>query len=422
MSSAEIATVTEPITGVLATVADEYTREKIELVKQTVAQGATDAELAMFLGLAARYGLDPFAKEIWCAPMDGQRLQIFTSRDGYLAIANRHPQFAGLVSEAVWPGDVFERVTDSTGMPVGIRHEYAIDRRSGGATGKPIGAYALVYRHDRVVPTFFFARWSEYGASRASNTRSAWAKHPSAMIIKVAESNALRRAFSISGLVGEDEAGDDEPAGERPSYVRHLAGLGRGAGMRRELDGAAVGVAAPLANGDAADAEREVALPSAASPTESSSVEPPPDDSDEPSALPAAEDTRGAGEDDATLSDAPTLAARSDQEGVADLFPGPVTDTRPISERQRKDIYQLIDEQGDHVVARGDVAVLVAYATRNDAVPTKNLADCSRTRFDQLLTALRGSERDRLIREAIQWRRDATQTAPSAAAAQGTLA
>ena len=42
-----------------------WTREEINTIKRTVARGATDDELVMFLHLAKTYGLDPFAKDIW---------------------------------------------------------------------------------------------------------------------------------------------------------------------------------------------------------------------------------------------------------------------------------------------------------------------------------------------------------------------
>ena len=44
---------------------NQLTAEQIELMKRTVAKGATDDELRMFLHLAHKYDLDPFAKEIW---------------------------------------------------------------------------------------------------------------------------------------------------------------------------------------------------------------------------------------------------------------------------------------------------------------------------------------------------------------------
>ena len=42
-----------------------YTREQIETIKNTVANGATDSELQMFMHVAQTYGLDPFLKEIY---------------------------------------------------------------------------------------------------------------------------------------------------------------------------------------------------------------------------------------------------------------------------------------------------------------------------------------------------------------------
>ena len=40
-----------------------YNRDEIALIKNTIAKGATDDELRMFLYLAKQYGLDPFKKE-----------------------------------------------------------------------------------------------------------------------------------------------------------------------------------------------------------------------------------------------------------------------------------------------------------------------------------------------------------------------
>jgi phage recombination protein Bet len=179
--------------------------EQLRVVKDTVARGASDVELAMFLELANRYQLDPFAKEIWCICElndDGSRkldksgepkpAMIQTSRDGYLAIANRHPAYSGMTSDVVREGDQFAR------KGLDVEHSYGAKR------GTLIGAYALVYRRDRDLPAFFFAPWAEYGRA-ANQSWSPWAKYPSAMIVKVAEAMALRRAFSISGLVTQEE-------------------------------------------------------------------------------------------------------------------------------------------------------------------------------------------------------------------------
>jgi len=173
------------------------TPTQVQLIKDTVAQNATDDELSIFLHLAQTYGLDPFAKEIWFIKYNkGQAPSIFTSRDGYLKIANAHPAFDGIVSDVVRQGDRFQV------KPGSVEHAYGEKR------GPITGAYALVFRKDRQYPVYVFAPFDEYNAG----SNPTWKKYPSAMILKVAEAMALKRAFSISGLVTREELdASDEP-------------------------------------------------------------------------------------------------------------------------------------------------------------------------------------------------------------------
>ena len=168
----------------------KWTPQQIETIKNTVAEKATDDELNMFLSLCSTYDLNPFLKEVWCIKMGGRAI-ITTSRDGSLKIANRNPKYDGMVSDVVRAGDKFLR------QGTEINHAYSANR------GQIIGAYALVYRTDRKVPAYFFAPFDEY----CKKDNATWRQYPSAMIIKVAESMALKRAFSISGLVTEEEIG-----------------------------------------------------------------------------------------------------------------------------------------------------------------------------------------------------------------------
>jgi len=164
-----------------------FNKEELKTLKNTVAANANEHEFKMFIALAKRYGLDPFNKEIFFWKVKG-RPTIMTSRDGYLKIADRHPEYDGLVSDVVRENDQFKRKTE------GIDHHYSSNR------GKIIGAYALVYRKDRKYPIYIFAPYDEYNAPS-----KVWNQYPSAMILKVAESMALKRAFTVSGLVSREE-------------------------------------------------------------------------------------------------------------------------------------------------------------------------------------------------------------------------
>lgn len=169
----------------------KWDARQIETIKKTVAIGASNEELDMFLSLAGTYDLNPFLKEIWCIKM-GPRVVITTSRDGYLRIANRDSHFRGLVSDAVYSSDKFTKTKD------GVEHSYSGNR------GQIIGAYALVYRDDRDYPAYFFAPFKDYYKRGGT-----WDQYPHAMIIKVAEAMALKRAFAISGLTTQEEMGTE---------------------------------------------------------------------------------------------------------------------------------------------------------------------------------------------------------------------
>ena len=179
-----------------------FTEEEIETIKRTVASEANTDELKMFLHVAKSYGLDPFNKEIFFWKVKGKPT-IMTSRDGYLKIADRHPQYDGLVSDVVRKNDSFKRKSD------GIEHEYGTER------GDIVGAYALVYRKDRSYPVYVFAPFEEY----RSDTK-VWYQYPSAMILKVAESMALKRSFSVSGLVSREEMDVQQLEEDKESPVK----------------------------------------------------------------------------------------------------------------------------------------------------------------------------------------------------------
>lgn len=167
-----------------------YNQDQVNLIKNTVAKGATNDELQLFLYLSNQYNLDPFKKEIWCVKYDSKSAaNIMTSRDGYLKYAQLNEEFKGLISFVVREGDVFE--IDAA--------DYKITHKFGAKRGPILGAWARCDREGKS-PFIAYVEFSEY----KKNT-SIWSNYPSAMIQKVAEVFVLKRAFGINGLVTKEE-------------------------------------------------------------------------------------------------------------------------------------------------------------------------------------------------------------------------
>jgi phage recombination protein Bet len=193
----------------------------VDLIRATVAKECDNSELAMFLELAARYDLDPFAGQIYAAKIDGKMVMI-VARDGLLSIANRHRDYAGNSGDVVREFDYFEKwVDEQTGHPrlvhkYGLKHD---DDGPIGTTGDPddrgkiVGAWSIVFRKDRA-PTYAYASFKAYNKGKFT-----WKSHPDAMMKKVPLVMALREAFSITGVVGEGEVDAGGPGTTGPSSL-----------------------------------------------------------------------------------------------------------------------------------------------------------------------------------------------------------
>lgn len=163
--------------------------ELLETIKQTVCKGATDAQFRMFCEVCKSTGLNPFLKEVYYVPDKGI---IMAARDGYLRVANENPQFDGM--------------------------ETTVERDNNKV---PIKAICKVWRKDRAHPVTCEAYFSEYKKSSP-----VWTQYPSAMISKVAEVLALKRSFTINGVVSEEEMGSAEDRGSREAQVEYLESKG----------------------------------------------------------------------------------------------------------------------------------------------------------------------------------------------------
>lgn len=173
----------------------------LQTIKDTVAQGATDSELYMFLQISSLYGLNPFLKEIWFTKMNGQ-VAIMTSRDGYLKIAKENPNFIKVQSVPVYENDSFETEMIN-GEVTNVKHTFNHTDR-----GHLVGAYAFLKSRDEEENLFCFKDFKEY-----NKKNSIWSKYSEAMIKKVAENDLLKRFANISGLTTPEEMGTEDLSG-----------------------------------------------------------------------------------------------------------------------------------------------------------------------------------------------------------------
>jgi phage recombination protein Bet len=152
----------------------DFTRDQIELIKATVAKGATDNELKLFLHNCKRLGLDPFAKQVHFVKYGNAPGTIIVGVDGFRVIAAR------------------------TGAHSGTKRGALYDE-----SGRLVGAWCEVYRSDWSHPAREEVPFVEYN----NPNNPSWRKMPETMIKKVAECAALRMAFpaELSGVYGQEE-------------------------------------------------------------------------------------------------------------------------------------------------------------------------------------------------------------------------
>ncbi len=170
-----------------------FNREQVELIKSTVAIGATDLELALFLQTAKHRGLDVFARQLHFVKRRQKRKNeagdwvwvdvgtMLTGIDGFRAIADRTGKYDGQ-DEAEFTYEPDGKVLRS--------------------------AKVRVYRKDMSRSISATAYWREYVQTDADGAPVAmWKKMPHLMLAKTAEALALRKAFpeNLSGLYTDDE-------------------------------------------------------------------------------------------------------------------------------------------------------------------------------------------------------------------------
>lgn len=195
MTGSEVAT--RAGSGTLALRGDQldWTDAQRAALTQIGIAEAPAGDQQVFLHVAQRVGLDPFAKQIYLigrkdaeAP-GGKKWTIQTGIDGFRVFSERHPQYGGELG-AEWCGQ------DGVWRDVWV-----------GKT-PPVAARFTVLRKDREHSIRAVAHYTEYVQTKYNgDPNHMWATRPAGQLAKCAEALARRRAFpqDLGSVYTDDE-------------------------------------------------------------------------------------------------------------------------------------------------------------------------------------------------------------------------
>lgn len=159
----------------------------------------SDQEASLFIGLCKFNKLNPFLNEAYLVKYGEGAATMVVSREAFMKRADSCIAYEGIESGiCVQRGDVI------------IDIEGALLLES----DKLIGAWAKVYRSDRKYPFVSKITFSEYvQKTKDGKINKFWSEKPATMAVKVAEVQALKKAFpnELGGMQVSDEVTIDTP-------------------------------------------------------------------------------------------------------------------------------------------------------------------------------------------------------------------
>lgn len=168
-------------------------RDKLDLLKRTIAADTSDDEFALFVAAAERLGLDPFAKQIYAVcrfdkRIGKKKMSIQCGIDGFRSVAERTDQLDGQEGP-YWCG------------ADGVWHEVWASK------SPPVAAKVIVYRKGSSRGFAGLAHFDEYVQRDKEGIGPMWRSMPALMLSKCAEALALRKAFpsKLAGVYTSDE-------------------------------------------------------------------------------------------------------------------------------------------------------------------------------------------------------------------------
>ncbi len=175
----------------------DFNKEQMAVIeKQFFPSGASQTEQQYCFSVARELGLNPITREIQFIPRRQKigdkwvnKVEPMVGRDGFLSIAHRSGQLAGMQSIAV---------IREVPQLINGKWECRPD----------LVAECSVWRKDSDKQFTAQVAFREYCQKSADGTPTKfWAEKPETMLKKVAESQALRKAFNINGVYSPEELG-----------------------------------------------------------------------------------------------------------------------------------------------------------------------------------------------------------------------